>query len=436
MKFTDLNIKHRDLTQKISGKKIVLNLSTVLYGGAGYFALQNHQLLLKQGYNSFLIVKDKPVIENINVIQYPNSVWENFIPKIRRMVWRKIFNISSFVDKYHFYNKFEKINCYSASRILKQLPDLPDVIFIYWVSGFINAKLLQELSKKTKAKIFIQLIDNAPITGGCHYPWNCEGYKFECKLCPAIKNRILKKLAQSNLAYKIKYMPDGITIIAATQSDFYRVKSSILFQNVNCSKILEAVDENKYKPAVSKKENKRYFKINPDEKVIFIGASFLNERRKGMIELLQAIQLIKKDNIILLIAGNAELELNQIPNIKVGYLSEIDLIKAYQASDVFVCPSLEDSGPLMLNQAIMCGTPVVAFKTGSAIDLVLTGKTGYLAIYPDIFDLAYGIDYVLSLNEEEYFGMSNQCRTLALDKISTNVYIKHLNRLINNNLAN
>ena len=411
-------------------KKIILNLSTVINGGAGNYALQNHRLLLKLGYDSFLIVKDKPLKEQEKVIQYPDSKLKKIIPKIRRMIWRYFLTKFTFDEKYFFYNKFEQLNCYSATTILNQLPAMPDILFVYWVSGFVNAKLLYELSIRTKAKIYILMIDNAPITGGCHYPWDCKGFEQNCESCPAIRSKMLKPLAKGNLAFKKKYKVNGVSLVAATQSDYFRVKSSGLYQFVPCIKLLEIIDEELYKPPVSKKEMKRFFGIDENKKVVFFGATFLKEERKGMPELLQALRLIQSDDCLLLIAGVADIGIISQDHKRVGYLSEEDLIKAYQAADLFVCPSLEDSGPMMINQSIMCGTPVVAFNMGSAMDLVITGITGYKAEFGNVADLARGIDFVLSKNETDYKRMTIECRTLAMNSFSTHVFENNVQNML------
>lgn len=401
-------------------KKVILNLSTVInVGGAGNYALQNHELLLKFGYDSYLIVKDKPFIEHINVFQYPKRTFEKMFQKLKRWSFRQVLRYCHFEDKYAFYNPLEQINCHKASTILQLLPKYPDVIFIYWVSGFINSKLLKELTEITKAKVYILMIDNAPITGGCHYPWDCVEFQKSCHNCPAIKNRFVKQLAHRNLAFKQRYKLKDVVIIAATQFDYNRVTNSILYKSTNCLKMLEIINQDKYIPASSKGLSKKYFGVNEETKVIFIGSTFLQEERKGMYELLKAIEFINKVNVVLLVAGKTDIGDIQMPHKLVGYLSEDQLIKAFQAADVFVCPSLEDSGPLMINQSVMCGTPVVAFDMGSATDLVLTGVTGYRAVLGDSIDLAKGIDTVLALNHEAAQSMSLSCRSLALRLCST-----------------
>jgi glycosyltransferase involved in cell wall biosynthesis len=46
---------------------------------------------------------------------------------------------------------------------------------------------------------------------------------------------------------------------------------------------------------------------------------------------------------------------------------------------------------MMIPESMLCGTPVVAFDTGGAPDLIRPGGTGYLARYKDSGDLAEGI---------------------------------------------
>lgn len=53
---------------------------------------------------------------------------------------------------------------------------------------------------------------------------------------------------------------------------------------------------------------------------------------------------------------------------------------------------------MMIPEALLCGTPVVAFDAGGAPDLVETMKTGYLANQKDSADLANGMRALLSLD--------------------------------------
>ena len=406
-------------------------MSTLLTGGAGGYALDYHRLLLKLGYNSFLIVKDSKKYSFEQVVQYPRENFKFIFAKFRRWFFRLLIDKFHFDSKYLFLNKLERINCYSAKTILNLLPQKPDVIIFYWNSGFVNSKLMNDLAKITDANIYIWLLDNAPLTGGCHYPWDCVGYQHNCGICPAITNKFLKnRLAKFNLAFKVKYNLPSATIISSSESDTNRLNKSTLFRFNSKVKILAYVDNERFLPAHSKKPLREKYNISEHDKIIFFGVSNCDEKRKGINQFVQALKYINTTNVVLLIAGNLDLSFKDVKAKCVGYVSEDDLIELYQVADVFLCPSLEDSGPLMINQSIMCGTPVVAFEMGVAMDLVLTGRTGYRAKLNDFKDFATGIDYVLSLDDSEYKKMSTECRELALSLYGTAVIHENTLKII------
>jgi len=85
---------------------------------------------------------------------------------------------------------------------------------------------------------------------------------------------------------------------------------------------------------------------------------------------------------------------------------------------------------MMINEAIMCGTPVVAFDMGVAPDLVHTGRTGYKAKLKDSKDLARGIAEILHLNKEEYSEMSNNCSELGLRLCHPKVQMEGFEKLL------
>jgi glycosyltransferase involved in cell wall biosynthesis len=138
-----------------------------------------------------------------------------------------------------------------------------------------------------------------------------------------------------------------------------------------------------------------------NKKIIFFGATYLEDRRKGMPLLLEALAETRRrlktsaDDVFLLVAGlNGNQLMTKLPfaGKYIGQLNDdLTLALAYQGADLFVCPSVEDAGPMMIPEAMMCGTPVVAFHTGGAPDLIQTGKNGYLARLTDSTDLANGI---------------------------------------------
>ncbi|MBD2700685.1 glycosyltransferase [Spirosoma sp. BT702] len=406
----------------------ILNLSALDYGGAGKFAVDFNDFLRQSGYESNLVVMDKKT-DSPNVVQYVGSRLSKPFSKLARKAAKSKWEYVTFDYDYYFYNIYERYSTISAKKILEAIPKKPDVIFMHWVTDFINAQLMNELHRLTGAKMYWLMIDNAPITGGCHYPWSCEGYKTDCSTCLAISSPTDQWLARENLKLKIQYLPATLGVMAFSNSDYERARQSRLFNDKPIAKLLGYVNEDKFVPG-DKVVAKKFFGLPTDHKVIFFGATSLKERRKGMQFLLNALNALQFDNVTLLVAGNSPVNFEG-KNIKLaGHLNEADLIKAYQAADLFVCPSIEDSGPIMVNQSIMCGTPVAAFNTGVAQDLVITGKTGYRAEISDFDDLAKGIHYLIQMNDDCYVKMAQNCRDMAVSLYGRRSFQQQIEQLI------
>jgi len=421
----------------------ILNLATTDQGGAGNASKYLNDLFNFQGNNSVLVVKQSR-LKNNNVIplwdysyRHPIQIINRFIYFLFRLINQN--QIGPLDKTYSFFNIKENQRYDSAKKILKCINFKPDIIVIHWVTYFINSKTIKELQDLTNAKLFWIMMDNASFTGGCHYPWNCEGYQNNCSDCPAILLQKNKYVSVRNLTIKKKYLPHNIEIITCSEFDYRRVEKSSLFINLKIHKIILPVDELKFIPG-EKKTACKIFGIPENIKVILYGSLSLMDIRTGGKYFFEALSFLndkngrsiknKKDYIILMI-GNGEIDAIkdlQIPIIQTGFLNEDKLIIAYQAADVFVSTSVEDSGPLMINQSIMCGTPVVAFEMGVALDLVVTRETGYIAKLRDSSDLANGIKYVLDLNEHQYDEMCTNCRrTAMLDCNSKKQVDKYIN---------
>lgn len=345
---------------------------------------------------------------------------------------------------YYFLDICEKKEYFSSDRIIKKIKFKPDVILICFAQNFINSKVIYELYQKTKAPIFWYLMDMAPFTGGCHYSWDCKGYQSTCGHCPGLFSNKSNDISFVNHKYKISYLEKtDIRAIAGSDWLFQQTKNSSVFRGKQLSKILLGIDSDIFKP-VDRKQARQKFKLPENKKIIFFGAVNLSEKRKGGDILLQALHDLKElitdtkieiDIHILVAGNNAEL---LFQNFCFGYTStgflkgKHELASAYQSADVFVSPSIEDSGPMMVNQSIMCGTPVVAFDIGVAKDLIIDGETGYKVNLGDSKKLAQGIYQILEKNEDEYLKMSVKCRELAIETIHPEVQIINFLKLFNN----
>lgn len=141
---------------------------------------------------------------------------------------------------------------------------------------------------------------------------------------------------------------------------------------------------------------------------IFFVGGLGNE--KGIDLLLRAILIIKEKipNIYVYIAGRGSREtdlkklakeLNIEESVKfLGFISNEKKYTYYKAADVCAIPSRLENEPIVLLEAMACGTPVVASNVGGIPFVVEDGKTGLIVEPENIGDLA---DKIVTLLKDE-----------------------------------
>ena len=413
----------------------ILNLSTFDHGGAGKAALRLNDNLRLRDVDSRMLVLAKKT-ENPFVFQYPQST----IHRILNLFIKSIYKIKT--DNDYQYNhqvstlKKEKL-CIGELKSFK-----PDIIIINYISQFFSIDDLHKMHQIFKAPFVRYLMDMAPLTGGCHYAWECDGYKYSCGNCPALKSKYKRDLSYKNLK-KAKYLSKtcNVSFIAASETLSMQAKKATITTNQNIEKILLGINPEIFKPVKSNKIKQKY-EISDDAKVLFIGSQKMSLKRKGMSYLIEALDILKNsedfnsEKIVITTAGsNSDYDWikDNFKSIHLGNIQQEEkLAAAYQSADLFLCPSIEDSGPMMINESIMCGTPVVAFDMGVAPDLVINGKTGYRAALKDSIDFSYGIKSIINLGTEKREELSVNCRNIGIRKCHPSKQANDFFNLFNN----
>ena len=357
----------------------------------------------------------------------------------RRLKLKKTINTD---PNYHIHELHEDKLVYRTSKLLRIANIKADAIIVLFAKDFINTKNIFELSQTTNAPVYWLMYDMAPITGGCHYAWDCVGYQKKCGSCPGLFSSDPYDATFVNLEYKKRFIDrTNIQLIAGSEWQYRQAMSSSLFKNKTIHKMLLSIDSTIFKP-VDKEKHRMEMGISNTKKIVFFGSVYLTHIRKGMYYLLECFKILNEkikgteleNNVLLLIAGMGIEEIVDSLPFEYHYLGMLDntygIASAYQAADVFICPSIEDSGPSMINQSIMCGTPVVSFEMGVSLDLVITGKTGYRAKLKDSNDLAQGLYNVLTLDNNQYTEISVFSRELALDLCSPETQIDIFENLL------
>src|SRR3989338_8190414 len=151
------------------------------------------------------------------------------------------------------------------------------------------------------------------------------------------------------------------------------------------------------------------FNIPNDKiKLLFVGRLF---PEKSIYTLIKAIPHIIKEykNIPLMIVGAGYLrpQLEKfVCNLKVdqyvtflGLISEEDIILAYNASDIFVLPSIAELEGMAVLEAMACGKPIIIANSKESASRYFVDNNGFLFEPQNAVDLAEKILTIISNKE-------------------------------------
>ena len=145
--------------------------------------------------------------------------------------------------------------------------------------------------------------------------------------------------------------------------------------------------------------------------------SAIKDANKGYDYLIQALKIINRNDVELIVFGNSADDISINLGFKINYLGYLDtdedLTLAYSAANVMVVPSIQESFGQTAMESMSCGTPVVSFDTTGLRDIIDHLKNGYLAKSFSPNDLAAGINWVLDFEDAQ------QLRKSSIEKVKS-----------------
>lgn len=402
-------------------RKKVLLLSTGDVNGAYEYIFKLSLLLKQQGYTVVMVVADKSRTDDFIIRYNPiqpktKSFLERIVLKLKsKFITNKAKAKISFDSNYNFLSLDETSHNISATSLIDQIGFTPDFIFSGMTIGFLNSTDLLEIQQLTKAQVYNVTVDMNHFTGGCHYAWDCDGYIKGCTdKCPAILSDFCKDKAKINFETKLQnarlgnfkiFTGSGWTLEQAKKSKIYCDQENIV--NINSLIDTDLLNDK------NKDCAKKIFNLDENKFYILMGCQNASEKRKGFEYLLESLKILEKNCTdeqksrieVLIVSRNVSDSFSEIPFPKrrIDYIKDYRLLSLlYQAADVFVNSSIEDSGPMMVSEALACGTPVVGFDMGVVSNMVINDYNGYKAILNDSNDLATGIEKIINLSKIDY----------------------------------
>ncbi|GAA6621723.1 glycosyltransferase family 4 protein [Scytonema sp. NUACC26] len=377
-------------------------------GGAAIAGYRLHQGLLAQNINSRLLVGRVKTSSN-RVASIPNKypLLEKQIHRVTRgLGFNYINHISSFdITKHHFYQNADVLNFHNLH------------------TGYFNYLAIPSLTE-SKPAVFT-LHDMWSFTGHCAYSFKCDRWMRGCGKCPYPDTYPAISRDNTHWEWKLKnwvYSKAKLTVVTPSHWLTEQVKQSML-NRFPIYHIPNGIDTEVYQP-LDPEQCRFLLGIPVGKKVLMFAADSLKDFRKGGDLLLKALQnlpeSLKAETLLLILGDDAEAisEAAGVMTLNLGYVAS-DRLKsiAYSAADLFIFPTRADNLPLVLQESMACGTPMVSFKIGGIPDLVRPNITGYLATPEDPDDFCHGIVHLLE-DETERDRMGRNCRALALKEYS------------------
>jgi glycosyltransferase involved in cell wall biosynthesis len=420
-------------------KKIIILTGVNPYKGSGAVVLDLHKSFIMSGCQSHIISNTFSYKVDENIIFLKSFFQSQFVRVKNRIL--------SFFDskkdaKYSMIDLDLSTRKLSYRKVVDKFPFKPDYIIYLFEHNFLTEEDLYHIGEITKAPIYHYMADLGPMTGGCHYFWDCEGYINKCGNCPGIYSNKENDITHHNLMFRKKYVDKtNIFAIAGSSWQHKKLLQSYVYKDKPKHKILAPIDENLF-TSIDKLSARKSLGLPINKNIIYSGSVLLTKKRKGFREFVKSLNYLYEknstafnDTIHVVYSGNIPKDfINDIPfsNTILPYIDYKELVMVYNAIDIFACSSLQEAGPTMINQSMMCGTPVVSFRMGVALDLIDEGVTGYLADILDIKAFAKGIQSYFLLSEKDKDKMSINCKNLALSRSSLSSCSKNFIELFKN----
>ena len=157
----------------------------------------------------------------------------------------------------------------------------------------------------------------------------------------------------------------------------------------------------------------------PNDAVVMLYCGRLSSE-KGIMELLEAYQMVSHPKKSLVIVGDGQLrermtafaEYHRIDSIHfMGFKRRDEIGKLYALADFLVLPSRKETWGIVINEALCFALPViVSDQVGAAVDLVTSEENGLVFPAGDVTALADRIFRMIDLTSEERRKMGDESK--------------------------
>jgi glycosyltransferase involved in cell wall biosynthesis len=363
----------------IDDAAVVAHFTSQLAGGANIAAQRLHLALCRAGVKSVLHFGAGEAIDSTMVPSFQN----------RTFFWRNAVALAnSWRSRREAEGGFVTSPRWVRKTPIQRFGGLPKVINLHWVARWLDLPSFLG-SLPSAAPVVWSLHDLIPITGGCHYPGECDHFTRQCGNCPQ-----QRKPGPRDDTYKFFSIKDhcysgkNLHLVGNSEWTTSQIRRSGLAKHaIAIHTIHYGLDVEEYK-SVDKLCARRALGIPDDRFVVGFACSDFSEERKGAGLLLEALKILSAQEILLLAFGSGKWpSASGVETMQLGTLNSPQLqCLFYSALDVFATPSRAETFGNTALEAMACETPVIAYAAGGLTDVVVDRETGLLE--PEIGSVA------------------------------------------------
>lgn len=362
--------------------KILQILGGPLHSGAGRAVRSLQEKLLSKGVNSQVYGRVEAGLENeLRAVPISTPLW--FVSGVCNRI--QLLRL-----KRKHGDSIRNLDFMRYGLNVHRMPGFQtfDLLHIQWVDGStLGRNLLNFFSNETRPIVWT-LRDMWPFTGGCHFSGDCRGYETGCIKCPLLSDEFSPPQPRSEATFKKEKISRNYTFVAISKHVARQASNSNILRGHRIEVIPNSVMLDQFKP-INKNLARTSLGLPQDKFIIATGALNIAEPRKGSATLTALLDEYRDDRELhwSIFGKGVEQLAGPIPS-NCTFFGEVrdnlKLNQIYAAADLFVMPSLQESFGKVTIEAMASGTPVAAYSSTPAEEMITEDKTGWFAPHGDV----------------------------------------------------
>jgi glycosyltransferase involved in cell wall biosynthesis len=282
-------------------------------------------------------------------------------------------------------------------KLLELSRERPDLLHAHNLhGGYFDLRALPWLTHQVPT--VLTLHDAWLLSGHCCHSFECERWRTGCGRCPDLK--VYPEVRRDATAWNWRrkraiYARSRLNVITPSQWLMDKVKGSMLATAIRDSRVIpNGIDLNVFRPA-DRLDVRRRLGIETDRPVVLFAAPGIRDNPfKDFGTIRKSVEILSRslpgkrllcmalgDDAPPEIVGNAEIRYKQLTAAQ-------DVAACFQAADLYLHAARAETFPMVILEALACGTPVIATSVGGIPEQIEDGRNGFLVPMSDASGMA------------------------------------------------